>query len=83
MNSDDLRARVEAHFQSVLAGFGDTNVAQGMRYAVSGGKRVRAMLVMDSARLHDVGLDRSIWPACAIEALHAYSLVHDDLPCMD
>ena len=83
MNADDLRARVEAHFQSVLAGFGDTDVAQGMRYAVSGGKRVRAMLVADSARLHDVSPDRAIWPACAIEALHAYSLVHDDLPCMD
>ncbi|MEM6588988.1 MAG: polyprenyl synthetase family protein [Pseudomonadota bacterium] len=78
-----MRARVEAHFEHVLTAFGDTNVAQGMRYAVSGGKRVRAMLVVEGARLHGVNLNRAIWPACGIEALHAYSLVHDDLPCMD
>ena len=78
-----MRARVEAHFETVLAGFADTKVTQGMRYAVSGGKRIRAILVTEGARLHDVRLERAIWPACAIEALHAYSLVHDDLPCMD
>ncbi|MEL7253839.1 MAG: polyprenyl synthetase family protein [Pseudomonadota bacterium] len=78
-----MRARVEVQFEDVLAGFGSTDVAQGMRYAVSGGKRVRAMLVAEGARLHGVDLTRAIWPACAIEALHAYSLVHDDLPCMD
>lgn len=83
MDWDDLRARVEVQFEDVLAGFGSTDVAQGMRYAVSGGKRVRAMLVAEGARLHGVDLTRAIWPACAIEALHAYSLVHDDLPCMD
>ncbi len=82
-DADDLRARVEAHFETVLSGFGDTNVAQGMRYAVSGGKRIRAMMVAEGARLHNVTLERAIWPACAIEAMHAYSLVHDDLPCMD
>jgi farnesyl diphosphate synthase len=38
---------------------------------------------MEGARLHDVDPERAIWPATAIEALHAYSLVHDDLPCMD
>jgi farnesyl diphosphate synthase len=54
-----------------------------MRYATSGGKGLRGFLVMESARLYGVDETRSIWPACAIEALHAYSLVHDDLPCMD
>ena len=39
---------------------------------------------MEGARLHGVAREaRAIWPACAIEAMHAYSLVHDDLPCMD
>lgn len=83
MDWDNLRDRVEAHFEHVLDGFGNTDVVQGMRYAVSGGKRVRAMLVAEGARLHGVSLERAIWPACGIEALHAYSLVHDDLPCMD
>lgn len=78
-----LRTRIEAHLADVLLPFGDGPVAQAMRYAVRGGKRVRATLVMQGARLHGVPDERSIWPACAIEAMHAYSLVHDDLPCMD
>ncbi len=75
--------QVQSHFDRVLAPFGEGAVAQGMRYTTQGGKRVRAFLVMESARLHGVGADRAIWPATAIEAMHAYSLVHDDLPCMD
>ena len=78
-----VRASVEAHLADVLEPFGEGPVAQAMRYAVRGGKRVRAALVMEGARLHGVADARSIWPACAIEAMHAYSLVHDDLPCMD
>ncbi|WP_298841859.1 polyprenyl synthetase family protein [uncultured Roseobacter sp.] len=58
-------------------------VVDAMAHAVNGGKRLRGFLVLESARLHDTGEDQAIWPATAIEALHAYSLVHDDLPCMD
>ncbi|MBV0913604.1 polyprenyl synthetase family protein [Rhodobacteraceae bacterium ASV31] len=54
-----------------------------MAHALSGGKRLRAFLVLESAALHDVDAAHAIWPAAAIEALHAFSLVHDDLPCMD
>ncbi|MEQ9259940.1 MAG: polyprenyl synthetase family protein [Roseovarius sp.] len=68
---------------AVLAPFGAGEVAEAMRYAVTGGKRIRAMLVIEGARLHGVAEARALWPACAIEAMHAYSLVHDDLPCMD
>ncbi len=75
--------RIQQHFDTVLAAFGDDPVIDGMVYATSGGKRLRGFLVLESARLHDVGSDSAIWPATAIEALHAYSLVHDDLPCMD
>lgn len=84
---DDARAavarHVEAHFTRVMAPFGTTPVARAMRYAVTGGKRIRAFLVIEGARLHGIATDRAIWPACAIEAMHGYSLVHDDLPCMD
>ena len=66
-----------------MAGYGDLPVIEGMRYACNGGKRLRAFLVMESARLHDVPDAVSVQAAAAIEALHAYSLVHDDLPCMD
>jgi len=62
---------------------GDLPVVQAMRYATTGGKRLRAFLVVESARLHGVAPDRAVWPAGAIEAVHAYSLIHDDLPCMD
>ncbi|MBS0563659.1 MAG: polyprenyl synthetase family protein [Proteobacteria bacterium] len=52
-----------------------------MRYALRGGKRLRAFLVLESAALHGIG--DALSAAAAVEALHAYSLVHDDLPCMD
>ena len=58
-------------------------LAQAMMYAVQGGKRLRAFLVLETARLHGIKEPRALWPATAIEAMHAYSLVHDDLPCMD
>ena len=74
---------VQAHFDKVLQPFGTLPVVQAMAHATSGGKRLRGFLVPESARLHDISQGQAIWPATAIEALHAYSLVHDDLPCMD
>ena len=56
---------------------------EAMRYAVQGGKRLRAFLVLESARLHGIYDTDAMPAAAAVEALHAYSLVHDDLPCMD
>ncbi len=79
----DVGVLVQAHFDSVLDGFDDTVVIRAMAHATRGGKRLRGFLVLEGARLHGVDAARAIWPAGAIEALHAYSLVHDDLPCMD
>jgi farnesyl diphosphate synthase len=63
---------------------GHARVQEAMRYAVfAGGKRLRPFLVLGSARLFDVPRERALRAAAAIEALHTYSLVHDDLPCMD
>ncbi|MFL6690921.1 MAG: polyprenyl synthetase family protein [Alphaproteobacteria bacterium] len=59
-------------------------VQEAMRYAVlAGGKRLRPFLVMQSAGLFGVEPERAVRAAAAIEAVHTYSLVHDDLPCMD
>ncbi len=58
-------------------------VAQAMLYACEGGKGLRGVLVLEGARLHGVPEREAAPAAAAIEALHAYSLVHDDLPCMD
>jgi len=57
---------------------------QAMRYAVlGGGKRVRPLLVYLTGQALDVPADRLDGPAAAVELIHAYSLVHDDLPAMD
>jgi farnesyl diphosphate synthase len=62
----------------------DTTLAQAMRYAVlGGGKRIRPFLLIQSARLFGVNEDSALDAACALECVHCYSLVHDDLPAMD
>ena len=59
------------------------DVADAMLYAVTGGKALRAFLVLEGARLHGINPMAAAGAAAAIECIHAYSLVHDDLPCMD
>jgi farnesyl diphosphate synthase len=59
-------------------------VQEAMRYATfAGGKRLRPFLVLHSARLFGIDDAHSLRVGSAIEVLHTYSLVHDDLPCMD
>jgi farnesyl diphosphate synthase len=84
--TDKLAARgaqVQACLDAELAPYGTLPVVEGMRYATHGGKRLRGFLVIESAALFAVPDAFAIRAAAAIEALHAYSLVHDDLPCMD
>lgn len=76
-------AEVESCLTRVMAPLPDQPVVAAMRYGVQGGKRLRAFLVLESARLHGLAAARAVHAAAAVEALHAYSLVHDDLPCMD
>jgi len=86
MFPDRLRAaqdQIGAHLTHVLAGFPDQPVTHAMRYAVAGGKRLRGFLVLESAALHGIGAAGAMDAAASVEALHAYSLVHDDLPAMD
>lgn len=74
---------VSTCLSQALSSYPDVPLTHAMRYAVSGGKRLRAFLVVEGARLYGVYPRQSIWAAASVEALHAYSLVHDDLPCMD
>jgi len=61
-----------------------TQLPAAMRYAVTnGGKRVRPVLAYATGRALGIPLNRIDIPACALEMMHAYSLVHDDLPAMD
>jgi farnesyl diphosphate synthase len=62
----------------------ESRVVESMRYsALDGGKRLRPFLVMQSARLFNVSESSALRVAAAIEMVHCYSLIHDDLPCMD
>lgn len=86
MFPDRLKAAqvaVESRLEAALAYQPDVPVVAAMRYAARGGKRIRAFLVLESAALFGIGVGRAISAAAAVEALHAYSLVHDDLPAMD
>ena len=62
----------------------NNRAAQAARYSVvAGGKRLRPYLVRAAARACGVTDDRWVWPALAVEMIHTYSLIHDDLPAMD
>lgn len=78
----DAQIRVQAALDASMKPL-DGVIADAMRYTCTGGKRLRAFLVMESARLHDVSPEVADQTAAAIEMIHAYSLVHDDLPSMD
>ncbi len=83
---DACRARVERHLATWLPSADETprRLHAAMRYATLGaGKRVRPMLVYLTGDALGVPIERLDAPACAVELIHAYSLVHDDLPAMD
>lgn len=80
------QARTEAALDACLpaASLAPMRLHQAMRYAVlGGGKRVRPLLCHAAGALFDAGGTRLDYLGCAVELIHAYSLVHDDLPCMD
>lgn len=72
----------EARIGFALSGLSG-DVPAAMQYAVTGGKALRAFLVLEGARLHGINPVAAAGAAAAIECIHAYSLVHDDMPCMD
>lgn len=77
---------VEATLKKVLPGpdIAPQRLHEAMRYAVlDGGKRVRPLLAFAAGELAHADDERVALAACAVELIHAYSLVHDDLPCMD
>lgn len=77
------REKVASCLAGELTGYPDHPVIEAMRHGLGGGKCLRGFLVLESARIEGQGETAAIWPAAAVEALHAYSLIHDDLPAMD
>jgi geranylgeranyl diphosphate synthase type II len=61
-----------------------SSIHQAMRYSVfAGGKRIRPILCLESARIFSADVSPALFPACALEFIHTYSLIHDDLPALD
>lgn len=81
-----IQGEVDSAFDAFLPVPQDARarLVEAMRYAViGGGKRVRPLLVVATAELFGVNRSAAINAGCAVEAIHSYSLIHDDLPCMD
>ncbi|ASR50374.1 farnesyl-diphosphate synthase [Blastomonas sp. AAP25] len=77
---------VDACFDALLVVPDDPRAVlyEAMRHAaIGGGKRVRPLLLTATAGMFNVDRSLSVRVACAVEAIHVYSLIHDDLPCMD
>ena len=84
--SRERAQRVESALERALLAAGESpqSLHAAMRYAaLGGGKRVRALLAYASGELADADAGLVDHAAVAVELIHAYSLVHDDLPCMD
>jgi geranylgeranyl diphosphate synthase, type II len=61
-----------------------SSIHQAIRYSVfAGGKRIRPLLCLETARIFSSDVTPALHPACAIEFIHTYSLIHDDLPALD
>jgi len=81
-----IQADVDAGFDALLPLPGDARdrLVEAMRYAaIGGGKRIRPLLLTATAEMLQVDRAMAVRASLAIEAIHVYSLIHDDLPCMD
>ncbi len=77
-------AQVEDALHAWVRADAPADLGQAMRYAVTGGgKRVRPLLVLAACEAVQGNTSAALRAACAVELIHAYSLVHDDMPCMD
>ena len=82
----EVAGRMESTLAQLLPGksLAPSRLHDAMRYStLGGGKRVRAMLVHGAGEFAEATSERLRIPAAAVELVHAYSLIHDDMPCMD
>jgi farnesyl diphosphate synthase len=81
-----VAAEIDSEFDQILAVPDDARAPlfEAMRYAaIGGGKRLRPLLLIATAEIFNVNRETALRCATAIESIHVYSLIHDDLPCMD
>ncbi len=83
---EEDRIAVDAHLDRLMPAESaqPPSIHQAMRYSVfAGGKRIRPILCLETARIFDSDIAPAFYPGCAIEFIHTYSLIHDDLPALD
>jgi len=83
---EEDRLAVEAQLERLIPGASvpPPSLHQAMRYSVfAGGKRIRPVLCLEAARIFAEDVTPALHPGCAIEFIHTYSLIHDDLPALD
>ena len=82
---ESYRVKIEEYLNGLFAEKPHwADLYDSMRYSVlSGGKRIRPVLTMEFARLAGLEWEKALPVGCALELVHTYSLIHDDLPCMD
>lgn len=83
---EEDRLAVDAHIERLLPAESErpSSIHTAMRYSVfAGGKRIRPILCLETSRIFGEDVAPALYPACAIEFIHTYSLIHDDLPALD
>lgn len=82
---EEYRAAIESFLETLFAEKPHwANLYESMRYSIlAGGKRIRPVLTLEFANLTGEDWHTAVPVACALELVHTYSLIHDDLPCMD
>lgn len=86
MTANEYKKNVDAKLLEYFkpSGLSYDGLLESMHYSLTaGGKRIRPMLVLEFCRISGGNIENTLPVACAIEMLHTYSLIHDDLPCMD
>lgn len=86
MNTDEMKIEIEKWFQNYFIDKGSYNrkLYDSMYYSISaGGKRIRPLLMLLTYSIYNKNYKNIISIACSMEMIHTYSLIHDDLPCMD
>ena len=82
----DYKMSIDAYLNKIFAdrNFEYAKVIDAMAYSVAaGGKRIRPILALEFARISKSNVEKIMPLACAVELIHTYSLIHDDLPCLD
>ena len=76
--------QIDVFLKNYLRKQKNTNLLKPMMYGLlSGGKKIRSNLILDMGKIFNLKRSKLFYLCAAVECIHSYSLIHDDLPCMD